>query len=596
MKPSILIVDDELSILTLMDKILTKQGYEVQVCISAEKAVQILKESDFDLVLVDLYLKGRLNGFELMLWINENKPYLVEIVLSGTTKIEDVVKAVYFGAYDFVLKPIDSWEMFLHQINRAVEHKRIKEYNEQLTKEIQKKNAELENRIAELELAYQLVQAQTEVFQQDLQKAERIQRTLLPKNIPRHQNISASVYFHPLNRIGGDLMDIFQLDENHIGIYIADTSGHGIGSALVTTFLNYAFQPKYSEDSGEVKIVSPKILLKNLNEKLVSGPFGYEIFISLCYAIIDLQNQTIEICNAGHPTVLWRHNHSNMVEVIRIPAPALGIVSGAKFTSMTYSWDWNDTFIFYTDGILNLQDSENEQFTQQNLMELLEQDTGNPAEMVHQLDEKLSKWIEQRLQRDDMTLIWFALKGQENPQIIYYPLQESAPLSISLSTRDVLYGIQKNTCYLKITGTGTWREAYSLYDFLQKLKEENKQVERWVLDFSECTQLESTFLGVLHQLCLASEEKGSPQIALQNIARPLLKEFSELGLADIFIHFLFESESLPAELQPITMPTTQERLIDFILNAHEMLISADPSNAPRFEQLITLLKEEKNKA
>ena len=596
MKPSLLIVDDEPSILTLMERALTKQGYEVQTSSSGEKALQILKEKDFDLVLVDLYLKGEMNGFELMSWLNENKPHLEKIVLSGTTKIQDVVNAVHYGAYDFVLKPIDSWDMFFHQINRAIEHRRIKEYNEQLIKEIQKKNIELENRLAELELAYQLVQAQTEVFQQDLQKAERVQRALLPKVIPKHQSISAAVYYHPLNRIGGDLLDIFQLDENRIGIYIADTSGHGIGSALVTTFLKYAFQPKYSKDGEENKIISPKDLLKNLNDKLVSGPFGYEIFMSLCYAIIDLQNQTIEICNAGHPSVLWRHNQNNIVEVIRVPAPALGIVSRARFTSMTYSWDWGDTFLFCTDGILNLQNGESEKFTQQNLIELLEEDTGSPQKMLHQLDEKLSLWTNQKLQKDDMTLIWFTLKGQENPQIAYYPLQEPAPFSRSVSTRGVLYAIQKDTCYLKITGTGTWREAYSLYDLLQKIKEENKQVERWVFDFSECTQLESTFFGVLHQLCSNSEQKGSPQIALQNIARPLLKEFSELGLADILVHFLFEPEPLPAELQPITMPATQERMVDFILNAHEMLISADPSNAPRFEQLITLLKEEKNKA
>jgi hypothetical protein len=83
--------------------------------------------------------------------------------------------------------------------------------------------------------------------------------------------------------------------------------------------------------------------------------------------------------------------------------------------------------------------------------------------------------------------------------------------------------------------------------------------------------LESTFFGVLHQICSISEQKRSPQIALQNISRPLLKEFSELGLADILVHFLFEPESLPAELQPIKVPDTQERMIDFILNAHEML-------------------------
>jgi DNA-binding NtrC family response regulator len=65
-----------------MERALTKQGYEVQTSSSGEKALQILKEKDFDLVLVDLYLKGEMNGFELMSWLNENKPHLEKIVLS----------------------------------------------------------------------------------------------------------------------------------------------------------------------------------------------------------------------------------------------------------------------------------------------------------------------------------------------------------------------------------------------------------------------------------------------------------------------------------------------------------------------------------
>lgn len=595
MKPSLLIVDDEPSILLMMERVLTSHGYDVQSCKSAELAISILIQQDFDLVLIDLYLEGKMDGFALMSWLNENKPHLIKIVLSGTTKIEDVVNAVHKGAYDFILKPIDSWDMFTHQINRAIEHKRVKEYNEQLLEEIQKKNIELENRLSELELAYQLVQAQTEIFQQDLRRAERIQRALLPKILPNHHQISASIYFNPLNRIGGDLVDILLLDDSHVGIYIADTSGHGIGSALVTTFLKYAFRPKCMDKDKEHQIVSPKDLLLDLNEKLVYGPFGYEMFMSLSYAVIDFSQQTIEICNAGHPSILWRHNSSNTVEVIRVPAPALGIVSRAKFTSMTFSWEQGDTFLFYTDGIVNLQNNQGNKFTQQNLIQLLERDTGNPQEMLQKLDNELSYWTKQKLQKDDMTLIWLTLKGQDNPQLVYFPAQEITSLNINISARGIMHAIHNNTCYIKIIGTGTWREAYGLSDFLQKLKDERNDITRFVFDFSECAQLESTFFGVLHQLCYLSEKENYPQIVLQNIGRPLLKEFSELGLADILVHFLFEPEPLPSELKPITIPASQERMVDFILNAHELLISADPHNAPRFEQLITLLKEEKQR-
>ncbi|HOK09431.1 MAG TPA: SpoIIE family protein phosphatase [Candidatus Hydrogenedens sp.] len=595
MRASLFVVDDDPSICVLMERVLTKRGYDVQTCRSGEEAIKILSEHEFDIVLIDLYLQGDMSGFGLMSWLNENKPHIIKIVLSGTTRIQDVVEAVHRGAYDFILKPIDSWDVCIHQIDRAIEHKRIKEYNEQLLLEIQQKNTELENRLAELELAYQLVQAQTEMFQQDLRRAERIQRALLPKIIPRHQELSASVYYQPLNRIGGDLFDIFQLDENRIGVYIADTSGHGIGSALVTTFLKYAFQPKCDLDRGGYEIITPKELLKSLNEKLVFGPFGYEMFMSLCYAIIDFQKKSIEVCNAGHPSILWRHQSDNSIEIIRVPAPALGIVSKANFTSMTFSWDWGDTFLFYTDGIVNLEDPSGEKFDQQKLTQLLQKDSGNPQEMVRLLEEQTNRWTQHKLQKDDMTLIWLTLKGQDKETIVYYPAQEPILSSSNVSTHGILHAIKVDTCYLKIIGIGTWREAYGLNDFLQKLKEERKDIKRWVFDFKECTQLESTFFGVLHQLCYFSEQGELPQISLQNISQSLLKEFSELGLADTLIYFSFEPEPLPSELSPITIPTPQGRMVDFILNAHEVLVTADPNNAPRFAQLISLLKEEQKK-
>jgi CheY-like chemotaxis protein len=238
MKPSLLIVDDEPSILTLMDRVLTKQGYEVQTCSSVEKAVQILKESDFDLILIDLYLKGKMNGFELMSWINENKPYIIKIVLSGTTRIEDVVKAVYYGAYDFVLKRLILGTLFLHQIIVLSEQKKIKEYKEQLAK-----NPKKEYRIIEqncrIGIGLSISSSADRKYFSKTCKKQNESKSLTPKIVPGiDKNISSSVQyiFYKSNRRRFNC--IFSIRRESKWHYIEILSGHGNGSALVTTFLN----------------------------------------------------------------------------------------------------------------------------------------------------------------------------------------------------------------------------------------------------------------------------------------------------------------------------------------------------------------------
>lgn len=591
----ILVVDDDPSILNLIYKLLLKKNYKVHTASSAEEATTKCSSTDFDLILIDIYLSGNINGLQLMSWLEEHLPSAIKIVLSGTTKVQDVVEAVHKGAFDFILKPIESWEVFFHQIERAIKYKKVKEENELLLQELQKKNIELENKLAELELAYQVVQAQTEIFQEDLRRAERIQRGLLPKQLPHNDKCSLSVFYCPLNKIGGDLFDIFDLSSQKLGIYIADTSGHGIGSALVTTFLKYVFNPKLPSENNSPQIIPPSKLLKTLNETLVHGPFGYEMFMSLCYVIIDFQEMTLEVCNAGHPPLFWKHSQTNKIQPIRVPAPALGIVPDAKFTSAKFQLQPNDTIILYTDGIINLETPSGEKFNEEKLITLLEKSNPNPIEIIQILEKQISSFLSSKSQRDDMTLLCLSIAPQKEPLITYRPLLEFPPISVTSSARGILYGIKNHTCFIKITGTGTWREAHTLHEFFKKTTKENPDLTKWVFDFSECSQLESTFFGILHLICTTADNNHFPTISLQNIGRPLLKEFSELGLADILIHFAFEPDPLPQNLSPISSPKLQDNLIDFIIDAHQALISADPANSARFEQLLSILKEEKTK-
>ena len=591
----ILVVDDDASILHLMNRFLTSKGYNVYTAISAEEAINKCSSTEYDLILVDIYLSSKISGLELMSWLEEHQPSAIKIVLSGTTKVEDVVEAVHKGAFDFILKPIESLEVFLHQIERAIKYKVVKRENEILFQELQRKNIELENRLAELELAYQVVQAQAEIFQEDLRRAERIQRGLLPKQLPHNEKCSLSVFYQPLNKIGGDLFDVFDLGPQKLGVYIADTSGHGIGSALVTTFLKYVFSPKVITEGDCGQSIPPSELLRKLNEKLVHGPFGYEMFMSLCYIVIDFEEMTLEVCNAGHPPLFWKHSQTNKVEFIRVPAPALGIVPGAKFSSMKFDLEQEDTILLYTDGMVSLEKNSGEKFNEEELKSLLERSNSNPYEMIQMLEKEISPFLESTSQRDDMTLLWFCLTPQKDPQIIYRPVLEFAPTSIVSSARGILYGVKNHTCFIKISGTGTWREANILYEFFKKTTKEKPELSRWVFDFSECAQLESTFFGVLHLICSNADEARFPTISLQNIGKPLLKEFSELGLADILIHFAFEPEPLPSNLTSISTQKSQENLLDFIISAHQALITANPANSARFEQLLSILREEKAK-
>lgn len=592
---TILVVDDDQSILNLLEKLLKKKGYVVYCASSGEDAIEKCSSTNFDLILIDIYLSGNISGLEFMSWLEENHPSSIKIVLSGTTKIEDVVESVHKGAYDFVLKPIENWEVFFHQIERAIKYKLIKNENESLIKELQNKNIELENRVAELELAYQIVQAQAEIFQEDLRRAERIQRGLLPKQLPHYDKCSLSVFYQPLNKIGGDFFDVFDLNSDKLGLYIADTSGHGIGSALVTTFLKYVFRPKLSNENNSSQIILPSELLKGLNDTLVNGPFGYEMFMSLCYIVVDFKERTLEVCNAGHPPILWKHSKTNKIESIRVPAPALGIVPNAKFTSMKFDWEWGDSIILYTDGITNLEDPNGKKFKEEDLVALLEANSSNPSEVIRTLEMGLSDYLNRKSQKDDMTLLYLNLAPQDSSQITYRPVERITSVSLASTVKGLHYAIKNHTCYVKISGTGTWREAHTLNDFFKRMTQEYPHLSRWVFDFSECSQLESTFFGVLHLICTTAEKNGFPEISLQNIGRPLIKEFSELGLADILVHFSFEPDFLPSELNPITPPKSQENLLDFIIDAHQALISADPSNYDRFAQLLSILKEEKSR-
>lgn len=125
MARSILVVDDEESIVRSLEGILTDEGFEVRNAVNGKAALERIEEEIPDLVLLDIWMP-ELDGIETLVKIKETCPGLQVVMMSGHGTIETAVKATKLGAYDFIEKPL-SLEKVLLTIKNALEHNRLEE-------------------------------------------------------------------------------------------------------------------------------------------------------------------------------------------------------------------------------------------------------------------------------------------------------------------------------------------------------------------------------------------------------------------------------------------------------------------------------------
>ena len=120
-KPAkILVVDDEQIVRINLEKLLTKQGYEIVTTDSGERALELLKEQEFNLALVDLVLQG-MDGLELLERIKRKSPETIVIILTGYGSMKSAIEALRKGAFDYILKTYDEDDEMNFRIMRGLE-------------------------------------------------------------------------------------------------------------------------------------------------------------------------------------------------------------------------------------------------------------------------------------------------------------------------------------------------------------------------------------------------------------------------------------------------------------------------------------------
>ena len=123
MKGHILVVDDEQETCDLLEMSLSKHGFKVTPSTNAQRALDLVAEQDFDVVLTDLQMP-EMSGLDLCERVLGTRPDMPVVVITGQGSLETAIGAIRVGAYDFITKPVDPKLLFL-SVSRAIQHRRL---------------------------------------------------------------------------------------------------------------------------------------------------------------------------------------------------------------------------------------------------------------------------------------------------------------------------------------------------------------------------------------------------------------------------------------------------------------------------------------
>ena len=232
----------------------------------------------------------------------------------------------------------------------------------------------------------------------ELEIARKIQTTILPRESPRTSRLRVASRYLPMTAVAGDFYDFLVLDENRVGVLIADVSGHGVPAALIASMVKIAIASQLSHADD------PSRVLAGINEML-SGKLKGQ-FVTAAYLFLDLEKRLMRYSGAGHPPLLRHHWPDGKVEEVVQNGLVLGVRAKSVYATLERPIAAADRFLMYTDGLLEARNSASQQFGDARLRDLFESTAGTDAEAAATaVVGALSLWTGRKPQDDDLTLI-----------------------------------------------------------------------------------------------------------------------------------------------------------------------------------------------
>lgn len=245
--------------------------------------------------------------------------------------------------------------------------------------------------------------AERERFLKELEIARNVQMKFLPESVPSVPHLDIAAMCKPAMEVGGDYYDLIRMDDRHLAIVIGDVSGKGVSAAFYMTMAKGIIKTLVK------RAVKPQELMTELNEIFCENS-PRNVFISLIFGLFDLEKNTLTFSRAGHNPLIVRKRVKEEPELLLPDGLAIGLQRGPVFSKLieekTVTIEQGDTFVFYTDGVSESMNRLEEEFGEERLRGLIEENMGLSAQaLMDKINDEINRFTGKTPQHDDFTLV-----------------------------------------------------------------------------------------------------------------------------------------------------------------------------------------------
>ncbi len=238
--------------------------------------------------------------------------------------------------------------------------------------------------------------AEQEVLDKELAIAREVQRSLLPRHLPRNPKADCATLFEPSAALGGDYLDLIELADGRLAVVIADVSGHGLSSGLRMAMVKAGLTLLLAER------VDPLWILTRLDELIRQSSAERRFFVTATIALIDFQSGVVELTNAGHPPT-YRLRSGEVEEIILESSP-LGCLD-RSFRATRLEILPGDSLVWLSDGLIEAQSPDGEMFGYDRVVATLARPARTAADVRSALTSAIETHAAGTPVGDDRTLV-----------------------------------------------------------------------------------------------------------------------------------------------------------------------------------------------
>ena len=241
-------------------------------------------------------------------------------------------------------------------------------------------------------------------MEEELALAREIQQKLLPKKCPQLEKYEVEGINISSLHVSGDYFDCIKLDENNYCLAIADVSGKGTPASLLMANLQAVLNALIDSNS-QLEEITGRI------NNLIHKNTNYDKFITFFIGILNIQENSFQYVNAGHNPPFFMHKDGN-IELLESGGLILGMMPNVPYEQDKVQLKQGDWIVMFTDGVTEAQDKDGEDFEEERLMELLQENKFASAEvMKDKILTAVKEFTGDVPQSDDITLLILKVTG-----------------------------------------------------------------------------------------------------------------------------------------------------------------------------------------